>query len=174
MIKKALLLIFGFLLFSSVSQAQVTLSIGSGSGYRGSDNNAVSVSLSNAADRVRKVQVEVCDVDNYMSVFRCDPTTRSRDGFTCGIINLASGCSRVILSSPGGFIPTGTGSIMTLRYNVAAGAPAGQCRAINQQNIFVYDEFGGLLSVTPVAGKFLLQQLHPDHPVPGRTLLQRH
>ena len=154
MVKKALLVISGLLLFSSVSQAQVTLSVGTGSGYRGSDNNAVSVNLSNAADRVRKVQVELCDVDNHMSVARCDTTTRSRDGFTCGVISLPSGCSRVILNSPGGFIPTGTGSIMTLRYNVAADAPATECRAINQQNIYAYDELGSLLSVTPVAGNF--------------------
>ncbi len=68
MIKKALLVVSGLLFFSPVSQAQVTLSVGTGSGYRGSDNNVVSVNLSNAADRVRKVQVELCDVDNYMSV----------------------------------------------------------------------------------------------------------
>lgn len=154
MIKKALLCISGFLLFPSLNQAQVTLTVGTGSGYRGSHNNPVSVSLSNPSDPVRKVQVDVCDVDDYLDVLKCEPTARGRDGFTCGVIPLSAGCARLILYSPGGIIPAGTGSIMTIRYNVSAGAPAGQSRAINQKNILVYNEQGGLLTVTPVSGSF--------------------
>jgi hypothetical protein len=131
MIKKALLVIFGLLLFSPVSRADVTLTMGTGSGYRGSYNNPVSVNLSNPLDKVRKIQMDVCDVDGHLTEFKCDTTSRSRDGFTCRFIPTGGTCGRIVLNTTaGGYIPAGTGSVMTVSYNVAAGAPSGQCRAL--------------------------------------------
>ena len=110
-------LISGFLLFPWLSQAQVTLAVQDNApGYRGSYNNSVSVSLTNNADKVSRVQVDICDVDNLLTIFDCATTSRSRDGFSCQAFDLPSGCARVILSSPGGIITEGTGAILTLKY----------------------------------------------------------
>lgn len=151
-----LIVIFGvsFFLFPPLNQAQVTLTVGDGSGYRGSHNNPVSVSLSNPSDTVKRVQVDVCDVDDFLSVLDCTVTERGRDGFTCQVISLPSGCARVNYSSPGGLIEGDTGDIFTLRYNVSASAPDGQCRVLEQVNYFVFDEFNNPLTVTPDDGNF--------------------
>ena len=52
----------------------MTLTVGDGSGYRGSHNNPVGVSLSNSGDKVKQVQVDVCDVDDFFSVLDCTVT----------------------------------------------------------------------------------------------------
>ncbi len=151
-----LIVVFGvaFFLFPPLIQAQVTLTVGDGSGYRGSHNNPVGVSLNNSGDKVKQVLLDVCDTDDYLDVLRCDTTSRSSDGFGCQVISLPSGCARVVLSSPGGVIDLGSGDIVTLRYNVDSGAPAGQSRALSPQNIFIKDEFDSILTVTPVSGDF--------------------
>ena len=151
-----LILVFGisFSLFPPLTWAQVTLTVGNGSGYRGSDNNPVGVSLSNPSDKVKQVLVDVCDTGDYLSPLRCDTTSRSNDNFSCQVISLPSGCERAVLSSPGGVIGLGSGDILTLRYNVDSGAPGGEGRSLIPQNIFVTDEFGSTLSVTPISGTF--------------------
>lgn len=151
-----LIVIFGvsFFLFPQPNQAQVTLTVGDGSGYRGSYNNPVAVSLSNPGDRVKRVQMDLCDVDDFLSVLDCTVTDRGSDGFTCQVISLPSGCARVNFSSPGGLIEEDTGDIFTLKYNVSASAPDGGCRVIQQENYFVFDEFNNSLGVTPDDGNF--------------------
>ena len=85
---KISIVVFGlsFFLFPPLNQAQVTLTVGDGSGYRGSHNNPVTVILSNSPDRVKRVQVDVCDADDYLDVLRCDTTCRSSAGFTCQVV----------------------------------------------------------------------------------------
>ncbi|MDX1779547.1 MAG: hypothetical protein R3339_11755, partial [Thermodesulfobacteriota bacterium] len=153
-IKLFLAVSISLFLFPPLIRAQVTLTVGNGSGYRGSDNNPVGVSLSNPSDKVKQVLVDVCDTDDYLSVLKCDTTSRSSDNFTCQVVEFPSGCARVVLSSPGGVIDLGSGDIFTLRYNIDSGAPDGQNRSLTPQNIFVTDEFGSGLSATPVSGTF--------------------
>ncbi len=143
-------------LFPSLIMANVTITAGNGSGYLGSQNNPVQVSLDNPDDKVRNVAIDICDVDDYINtnaVTGCETTLRTAD-FTCMVYEI-SGCARVYLFPvQGGLIAKGTGSIVTLNFDVSASAPSGQSRALNVQNTVVQDEAQNTLTVTPVSGVF--------------------
>jgi len=149
--------IFILIFIPSITWAGVTLTAGNGSGYKGSRNNQVQVSLDNPNDKARTIIVSICDVDNYLdanSIIDCETTSRA-SSYACGVYNNISNCTKVYLNPQnGGLISQGSGAIFTLHYDVSAGAPSGECRNLNLQSITVTDENQDLLSVTPVAGSF--------------------
>ena len=49
----------------SMVQAQVTLTVDDGSGAVGSSDNPIDVILNNPSEKVKAVQLDVCDVDDY-------------------------------------------------------------------------------------------------------------
>ena len=107
-----------------VCNEEVTLTVGNGSGARSSTGNNVIVSLTNPSDPVRAVQVEICDVDDYLTVqTSCVPSGRVPAGdYTCQCNELPSGCAACSLTPDLGVfdnIPTGTGSLFTVKYNVS-------------------------------------------------------
>lgn len=67
---------------SSIRATDVTLTIGDSTGYRGSHRNLLEVSLDNPDVRVRGIQIEICDDDNYVSCTGCQTTDRT-SRFTC-------------------------------------------------------------------------------------------
>jgi len=148
-----------------VSQAVVTLTVGDGSGLPGSTDNPVAVSLANPEDIVKGVQMDICDVGDFLTPVLndipppeyagCEPTDRTTD-FSCVINEIENGCSRVLLfSDVGTFIEEGEGPVFTLKYDVSGGAPSGECRNLNPEGrIVVSDEFGASLEVNSVAGEF--------------------
>ena len=134
------LIIFACCLFllPPLAQSQVgtvTLTVGRGSGLPGSVDKPVEVSLDNPDDKVGAIQMDLCDVDNFLtpSADGCETTDRTTD-FTCATIELPNGCLRVLLfyvppsEEEDRFIEVGTGPIVTLKHDVLEEAPLGECR----------------------------------------------
>jgi len=140
--------------FPSHTHAQVNLTIGSGVGYPGSEGNQVQVSLDNQNDVVGAVELEICDVDDYLFSTACTTTERTID-FTCLSYEQKNGCVGVVLYSPTcSFIDEGTGPIFTLSYNVSEVAPPGECRDLLSQNLRILDMLGNPLPATTIPGIF--------------------
>lgn len=120
----------------------VTLTIGDGSGLPGSSGNPVEVSLENPNDKVNGLQVDICDVDDYLSCTACETAART-SVFSCSIEEQKDGCCRVIIISfASDSIEEGTGPIFTITYDVTGEAPAGECRDLNPEGVKVSDEIG--------------------------------
>ncbi len=138
----------------SMAQAQVTLTVGDGSGAVGSDERSVELTLNNPSEKVRAVQLDICDVDDYISSSDCNTTTRSSN-FTCSANELETGCVRVVLVSlEGAVIEEGNGPICTILYNVSSSAPPEECRALNPENEQVGNDTGISLGVSTASGEF--------------------
>lgn len=152
-----------FVFSLSVSQAVVTLTVGDGSGFPGSTDNPVAVSLANPDDIVKAVQMDICDVGNFLTPVRndnppeydgCELTDRTA-GFDCLVNELPNGCCRVLLFSDGGtLIEEGEGPVFTLKYDVSGGAPSGQCRNLNPVGVVISAENNLPFEATSVAGEF--------------------
>ena len=146
----------------SLSQsADVTLTVGDGSGFKGSHNNPVVVSLNNPSHEVTKVVMEVCEVDvKYLTVTGCETTSRT-DDFSCSAFQWGK-CAKVDLESTGGLISSGTGAIFTLKYNVSETAPT-DCKDLSSQDIGVWAG-EAFLSVDAVTGNFCFNECstNPD------------
>ena len=134
--------------------ANVVLTIGDGSGAPGSSGNPVVVSLDNPNDKVKGVQVDVCDVDDYLACTGCETTNRTT-GFSCTAEEHESGCCRVLLFDfGGGSINEGEEPIFTLSYDVSGEAPTGECRELSTEEEKVSDENQQPLEVTSESGEF--------------------
>jgi len=139
----------------SLSQAaDITLTVGDGSGSPGSGDNQVTVSLENQNDKVKGVQMDICDEDDYLTCTECDTTERT-SGFSCSTEESEDGCCGVIFFSLGGdSIDKGAGEIFTLTYDVSSEAPSGECKDLNPNEVKVSDENQQPLDVTSESGKF--------------------
>ena len=140
--------------YSPLTEGSVTITVGEFTGYRGSHHNSVEVTLDNLDNKVRGIQVEICDVDNYLTCTGCETTERT-SSFDCYTNELENGCCRVILSSIGDdLIEEGIGPVVTLKYDVSEEAPGEEFRNLNPENIKVLDEFSNPLDAIPVPGTF--------------------
>ena len=144
-----------FTLYLSFAQAEVTLTIGDGSGQPGSAGNPVKVSLANPDDKVKGIQLDICeDEDDYLSCTACETTERT-SGFACTTEDNGIGCCSVILFDfGGGNINEGEGPILTLTYDVSGDAPSGECRNLNLEEVKVSDIDTELMNVTSESGEF--------------------
>ncbi len=145
-----------FSLALSQSSAETTLTVGDGSGLPGSLENPITVSLNDPNDEARAVQIDVCDVDDFLSCTTCDTTEHTTD-FSCSTNELPNGCCRIVLFSLGDdFIEEGSGPLFTINYDVLAGAPSGNCIELNPEGIEIADETGEPLTddVVWVSGQF--------------------
>jgi len=135
--------------------AEVMLTIGDGSGQPGSVDNPIAVSLANPDDKVKGVQLDVCeDEDDYLSCTACETTERI-SSFDCIIQELENGCCRVLLLSlGGGTIGVGTGPIVTITYAVSGEAPAGECRELSPEEVKIEGENQQLSDVILEPGGF--------------------
>ena len=116
------------------------LTIGDGSGLPGSSNNVIGVSLNNPSEKIKAVNFEICDVDDYLSCTSCQVTERASN-FSCSVREQESGCVNVVLYVIGeDLILEGDGPIFTLNYNVSSSAPPGECRVLNPENEIVANE----------------------------------
>ena len=139
---------------SSIRTTDVTLTIGDCTSYRGSRGNPIEVSLDNPDVRVRGIQIEICDVDNYVSCAGCEITDRT-SGFTCVTNEKKNGCYEVILFSFAvDLVEEGKGPILRFKCDVAEGAPGGECRNLSHGRVKIADENKRSLDVTVEQGKF--------------------
>jgi len=159
----------------SLSQADIKLTVGNGSGIPSSSDNPVEVSLENINDKVRGISIDLCDADNYLTCTGCGTTDRT-PGFRCLTEELSNGCVRVILVSfSSDLIEEGEGPIFTLYYEVSEGVPLDTCVTIPPENEEVFDELGYSLSAFLDAGQFCFlicgdvypRESLPDNPFCG-------
>jgi len=154
----------------SFGYADVTLTIGDGSGPPGSTDNPVDVSLANPDDKVKGVQVDICDEGDYLNCAGCEAEDTRAAFFSCSTYELANGCCRVILVSDLGLmIDEGAGSILTVHYDVSENAPAA-CTDLNPENVKVSDEVEDPLAVNVSSGTlcfFVCGDIYPDESSPG-------
>ena len=128
--------------------------IGEGSGIAGSMDIPVEVSLENPADRIKGIQLDICDVDDYLIYTGCEITDRTV-GFTCSTSEIDNGCCCVMLFSlTGSLIEIEKGFIFTLKYDVSNVAPQGECRNLIPENLIVYYEYNQFLELSSVSGEF--------------------
>jgi len=155
-----------------LSHSNVTLTVGHGSGLPGSTGDLAEVSLNNPNDKVKGVQVDVCDVDNFLTAASCEITDRS-NGFNCSVNELANGyCRIIVLSLSGDLIEKGTGPIFTIKYNVSENAPGGECRNLNPENIKISDESGNPISpasITSTPGEFCFNEIATTSAIASST-----
>ena len=157
---------------AAVCNEQATLQIGDGSGQASSTGREVQISLANPSDEVRAVQVDICDVDDYLTIqSTCTKKPRVPTGFICECNEAANGCASCSVYPDFGVtaqIGTGSGPLFTVKYDVG-GAPFGQCRdlAVDKENFLV---MGGKVcsegSQTPGAPCFFDADCLPN---PGGT-----
>lgn len=120
---------------ADVCNEEITLTLGNGSGAPGSLNNEVVVGLDNSNNKVKAVQIEICDGDDYLdvqSLCEKEPSPRVPNGFSCQCTEQPSGCARCVLAQEFGsdFIDEGSGPLFTVKYDVLPYPPTpyGQCR----------------------------------------------
>ena len=160
-------------LFLSLTQAaDVTLTIGNGSGLPGATSIPIAVSLENPDHKIEGVEILIQDVDDYLVFSGCETTDRS-----AGFEYLANeiiehldpyqpdlrGYCRVILvdMESEALIEEGSGPIFLLTFQVKTSAPIGECRDLNlikELGGYVYievlDENRQSLDVTLESGEF--------------------
>lgn len=138
----------------SMVQAQVTLTVADGSGAVGSSDNPINVILNNPSEKVKAIELDICDVDDYLTIADCETTERS-SGFTCVATEQEDGCVGVTLFVFGDdLIEEGTGPIFTLLYNVASSAPQGECREVATENEQIANENNLPLDSSSESGEF--------------------
>ncbi len=131
----------------------VTLTIGNTEGYRGSHQNLIDVSLDNSNQRIRGIQVAICDEDNFLSCTGCAVADRV-SGFTCASNENKEGCFEVLLFSFSNIIEPGRGRIFSFTCDVAEDAPGKECRKLTPGKIEVADENKQSLAVSVNSAEF--------------------
>lgn len=129
----------GRIYFDSSLKAGVRLIISDTTTYRGSHGNRVEVALENPELRLRGVQFEICDVDNYLSCAGCEVADRI-SGFTCSSHEKPNGCYELIVFSFTRVIEKGTGPLLSFTCDVSGQAPGGECRQLFAGRLEIADE----------------------------------
>ena len=150
---------------------EVSLTIGSANAAPGETDVPVEVSLANPGNIVEAIQMDICDVGDFLTPVlndnppreyaECEPTDRTT-GFDCIVGELENGCCRILLfSEEEMFIEEGEGPVFTLKYDVSGGAPSGECRNLNPEGVLVAYEYIPL-EATLVAGEFCFRCTSSD------------
>ena len=83
-----------------VHAADVTLTVGNGSGFPGSPDDVVEVSLDNPSHSVQALQVDITDEGDYLTCTGCTPhPDRDSSYINCFTSELNDGSCRVLLIS---------------------------------------------------------------------------
>lgn len=139
---------------SSIRTTDVTLTIEDSTGYRGSHGNLLKVSLDNPDVRVRGIQIEICDDDNYVFCTGCQITDRTSK-FTCVSNEKKNGCYEVVLFPfAADLIEEGKGPIFIFNCDVAEEAPGGECRNLSHGKVEIVDKNKKSLDTAVKQGKF--------------------
>jgi len=126
-----------------------------GFGFPASNENSIEIKLDNPSHKVKDIKLNICDVDNYLTLMGCKTTDRTTD-FSCRSRELVNGCCEVTLVSNNytAMIEKGTGPLFILKYEVSEEAPLGECRNLNTENVFVTDPDGNPLEAISLPGEF--------------------
>jgi hypothetical protein len=140
---------------NACTKSTVIAMVSSGSGLPGSHDNVIEISLDNPDNRIKALQIDICDADNYLYGTGCESAERT-SGFSCIAQEQEDGCVRALLYTLGDdTIAEGSGVILTLTYDVDPSAPAGECSTLNLENVNIADENNiPLLDPTLLPGQF--------------------
>jgi hypothetical protein len=119
------------------------------------NESQVEIHLENTTLAVKTVQMEVCDVDDYLTLSSCVTTDRTA-AFLCRAIESSTGCCTISLFSmlPTLTIAEGSGPIVLLNYQVSEEAPSGECRSLDTENSVVTDPSGTPLEAIVSPGEY--------------------
>jgi hypothetical protein len=132
----------------------VIVMVSSGSGLPGSRDSVLEIGLDNQDNRIRALQIDICDADNYLYCTGCETTERSA-GFICVSSEQENGCVRAVLFTLGDdLVAEGSGPVLKLTYDVNTYAPSGECRNLNPENAAVVNENNRGLEPTLLPGQF--------------------
>jgi len=138
--------------------------------YYPGDSVQVQISMENAVD-VKGIEVTLCDVPDYLTLSEAAATTRTL-GFSVQA-NEISGCVKVLIFDMAGkFIPAGAGSIVTLYFDVGAGASAGVV-ALQLSEYIVADVNNEPLPVEPIDGALSIEPTPTPTPTPVPAVILR-
>ena len=120
-----------------------------------SNESQVEIHLENTTHVVKTVQMEVCDVDDYLTLSSCVTTDRTA-AFLCRAIESSTGCCTISLFSmlPTLTIADGSGPIVLLNYHVSEEAPSDECRSLDIENSVVTDPSGTPLEAIVSPGEY--------------------
>ena len=119
------------------------------------DEHPVEISLENPLEKVKTIQMDICDEDDFLTLKRCETTDRTA-GFLCRASESSNGCCSFLLFSlsVSGAIDQGTGPIVVLKYGASEDAPAGACRSLTTENVAATDVVNNPLEVISSQGEF--------------------
>jgi hypothetical protein len=119
------------------------------------DEHPVEISLENPADKVKTIQMDICDEEDFLTLRRCEITDRTA-GFLCRASESSNGCCTVRLFSlsVSAVIDQGSGPIVVLKYGASEEAPAGACRSLTTENVAATDVVNNPLEVISSQGEF--------------------
>jgi hypothetical protein len=119
------------------------------------NESQVEIHLENTTLAVKTVQMEVCDVDDYLTLSSCVTTDRTA-AFLCRAIESSTGCCTISLFSmlPTLTIADGSGPIVLLNYHVSEEAPSDECRSLDIENSVVTDPSGTPLEAIVSPGEY--------------------
>jgi len=119
------------------------------------DEHPVEISLENPLEKVRTIQMDICDEEDFLTLRRCEITDRTA-GFLCRASEISNGCCNVRLFSlsASAAIDEGSGPIVVLKYGASEEAPAGACRSLTTENVAATDVLSNPLEVISSQGEF--------------------
>jgi hypothetical protein len=127
---------------------------GSGSGVPGSSGNVIGIGLDNPDNKIKVLQIDICDADNYLYCTGCETTERTA-GYISAFSEQESGCVRAVLYTLGNdLIAEGSGPILKLTYDVNPSSPSGECSNLNPENAVIVGEHYESLNPALVPGQF--------------------
>jgi hypothetical protein len=159
------MMVLSLLIFcSSMTEAQVTISVGNGSGFPGSRTSVVEVSLDNPSHVVQGLQVDITDVGDYLSCTECTPNPDRASQFNCFTSELNDGSCRVILFAFSTMIPIGNGPLLSINYSIKENVPAEACTTLHAGGVKVSGENNQSLDAVSIDGElcFLSCQVNSE------------
>ena len=120
----------------------------------GGEGVQVAVTMSNPDHRVKAIQTDIADQDNYLTCTGCAPDPDRALEYICSANDLGDTC-RVVMTStnPSGMIEEGKGVVFTVDYAVSDAAPSDDCIDITPTDSKVSDQFGCPLCVCEETGE---------------------
>jgi hypothetical protein len=119
------------------------------------DEHPVEISLENPIEKVKTIQMAICDEEDFLTLKRCEITDRTA-GFLCRASEGSNGCCSVYLFSlsASAVIEEGSGPIVVLKYDASEEAPAGGCRSLTTANVTATNVTNDPLEVISSQGEF--------------------
>ena len=150
--------LFLLILCPALTRAEVTIAFENSIGFPGANEIRVDLSLDNPDDKVQALQVDICDVDNYLTCTGCESTGRGEKAH-CAAVEQPNGCCRVVLYHMLSLlIEPGSGPIATVTYAVPEEAPVNECRDFNVEDVQVAGEFNQGIDALTVPGEMCFQR----------------